>query len=140
MTNFEKWKENMKPGELRLFMFLLSNTIILIAIPLISTFFGVAPEYRLGSAVGSALIFSIFFANVAPKNGGDDIKRYVILIDNSPTTYEYDNIEDARKEVERLNDMELYGDPSIEIYDTKESMTVEFIGQKSKQEAEENEE
>ena len=63
-------KENRTPEELRLFVFLLSNTIILIAVPLICSFFGVAPEYRFGSAVGSALTFSIFFADaVAPYNG-----------------------------------------------------------------------
>ena len=73
MTNFDKWKENLTPEELRLFVLLLSNTIILIAVPLICAFFGVAPEYRFGSAVGSALTFSIFFTDaVAPKNGGDE--------------------------------------------------------------------
>lgn len=58
---FDKWKDKMADEELRLFVFSISNVMILIAVPFICAFFGVEPENRIGAAGMSSVIFSLMF-------------------------------------------------------------------------------
>lgn len=68
MTNRDKWKETLTPEERTLCVYLLANTVILIAVPFICAFFGVEPEKRIGAAAVTSAIFSVIFAEaVAPK-------------------------------------------------------------------------
>ena len=65
--HIKKCKDKITDEELRLFVYLSSNVVVLIAVTLICAFFGVEPENSFGAAVIASVIFSLIFSEASAK-------------------------------------------------------------------------